>query len=147
MNVIIFAAGKPALSFAKTAIAEYLKRLSRFQSVQVEFIKAGTSEEVSALLLKKSEGMFRVALDERGASWTTQQFYQQFLTWEQRGDLKTIAFLIGASDGHTEELRRQSQQLLSLSAMTLQHEFALILLLEQIYRLQTIKSGSPYHRE
>jgi 23S rRNA (pseudouridine1915-N3)-methyltransferase len=64
-----------------------------------------------------------------------------------RGDIKTAAFLIGAADGHSEELRKSCDMVLTLSAFTLQHELALLVLLEQIYRVATLKSGSPYHRD
>ena len=64
-----------------------------------------------------------------------------------RGDVKTVAFLIGAADGHSEELREKCDLLLTLSGFTLQHELALLVLLEQLYRLTTLKSGSPYHRD
>ncbi len=64
-----------------------------------------------------------------------------------RGEVKTVAFLIGAADGHTQELRDTCDMVLSLSTLTMQHELALIVLLEQLYRLACIKSGSPYHRD
>jgi 23S rRNA (pseudouridine1915-N3)-methyltransferase len=63
------------------------------------------------------------------------------------GEVKTIAFLIGAADGHTPELRDKCDLLLSLSSMTLQHEIALVVLMEQLYRIETIHAGSPYHRD
>ena len=66
---------------------------------------------------------------------------------EHRGDIKSVAFLIGASDGHTDELRTKADLLLSLSSLTLQHELALVVLLEQLYRVASMKAGSPYHRE
>ncbi len=64
-----------------------------------------------------------------------------------RGEVKTVAFLVGAADGHTQELRDACDMVLSLSKLTMQHELALIVLLEQLYRLACIKSGSPYHRD
>jgi 23S rRNA (pseudouridine1915-N3)-methyltransferase len=60
--------------------------------------------------------------------------------------IKTISLLIGASDGHTKDLRSQADEVWSLSPLTLQHELALVVLLEQLYRAYTIKRGEPYHR-
>jgi 23S rRNA (pseudouridine1915-N3)-methyltransferase len=64
-----------------------------------------------------------------------------------RGDVKTVAFLIGAADGHNEALRGKCDLVLTLSPFTLQHELALLVLLEQLYRVASLKSGSPYHRD
>ncbi len=142
----ILAAGKPALTFAKTGIAEYLKRLQRGAKVELTYLKAGDSESVSADLLARSEGTFRIALDERGKDWTTDQFVDQLNTWEMDPGIKTISLLIGASDGHTPELRQKANAIWALSPLTLQHELALVVLLEQLYRAYTIKRGEPYHR-
>ena len=84
-------------------------------------------------------------MDERGASLTTTKLTELYNKWEMRG-VKKVTFLIGASDGHTQELRDQADLVLSLSALTLQHELALVVLLEQVYRIATIKRGEPYHR-
>jgi 23S rRNA (pseudouridine1915-N3)-methyltransferase len=142
----IYAAGKPALAYAKTGIAEYLKRLKRGTKIEVIYLKAGDSETVSKDLLTRSEGTFRIALDERGSAWTTDHFVEKINTWEMDPGLKTISLLIGASDGHTPELRQQSDAIWALSPLTLQHELALVVLLEQVYRAYTIKRGEPYHR-
>lgn len=84
-------------------------------------------------------------MDERGACPTTTELLTLYNKWEMRG-VKKVCFLIGASDGHTQELRDQADYVLSLSSLTLQHELALVVLLEQVYRLATIKRGEPYHR-
>jgi 23S rRNA (pseudouridine1915-N3)-methyltransferase len=55
--------------------------------------------------------------------------------------------LIGAADGHNASLRDACDLLLTLSPFTLQHELALLVLLEQLYRVASLKSGSPYHRD
>ena len=142
----IYAAGKPALAYAKTGIEEYLKRLKRGTKVELVYIKAGDSETVSKDLLIRTEGSFRVALDERGKDWTTEQFVVRVNKWEMDPGIKTISLLIGASDGHTPELRAQCNAIWALSPLTLQHELALVVLLEQLYRAYTIKRGEPYHR-
>jgi 23S rRNA (pseudouridine1915-N3)-methyltransferase len=147
MKLLVLAAGKPALAYAKDGIEEYLKRLKRYGQASLELVKAGGSEEVSQRLLERSEGMFRVALDERGERLTTAELAKRFETLERRGDVKTVAFLIGASDGHTPELRQKADLVLSLSSLTLQHELALVVLLEQLYRVASMRAGSPYHRE
>jgi 23S rRNA (pseudouridine1915-N3)-methyltransferase len=147
MQVRVIVAGKPALSYAKAGVEDYLKRLSRFGGYELVIIKAGGSAEVSARLLERSEGSFRIALDERGELPTTRRFFEKFEALEMRGDVKTVAFLIGAADGHTAALRERCDWVLALSTLTLQHELALVVLLEQLYRIASMKSGGPYHRE
>jgi len=100
MNIRIFAAGKPALKYAKSGIEEYLKRLTRYAKVELIYLKAGTSEAVSADLLTRSTGSFRIALDERGKDWNTDQLVKRFNDWEMDPGIKNISLLIGASDGH-----------------------------------------------
>ena len=147
MQFRIIVAGKPALAYAKAGVDEYLKRLTRFGSYELSIVKAGSPEEVSARLLEKSEGCFRIVLDERGESLVTRQFARQLESLEMRGDVKCVAFLIGAADGHDPALRNAADLLLCLSSFTLQHELALVVLLEQLYRVASIKIGSPYHRD
>jgi 23S rRNA (pseudouridine1915-N3)-methyltransferase len=147
MQIRLIVAGKPALAYAKVGVEEYVKRLSRTGGHELVVIKAGSRDEVSARLLERSQGCFRVALDERGESLTTRKLAEKLEALEMRGDVKTLAFLIGAADGHNEALREKCDLILTLSPFTLQHELALLVLLEQLYRVASLKSGSPYHRD
>ncbi len=146
VRIRILAAGKPSLAYAKTGVEEYLKRLGRYGNYELEYLKAGTSASVSAALLERSSGGHRVAMDERGENLSTADWTERLAALEMRGDIKAIHFLIGASDGHTEELRRRCDAVWSLSALTMQHELALVVLLEQLYRVATLRRGEPYHR-
>lgn len=56
-----------------------------------------------------------------------------------------IIFLIAGAEGFSDEVLKQSQERLSLSLLTFPHKLARILLVEQLYRAQTIRSGHPYH--
>jgi 23S rRNA (pseudouridine1915-N3)-methyltransferase len=147
MQIRIIVAGKPALAYARAGVDEYLKRLSRFGGHEMVILKAGGRDEVSARLLEKSQGCFRIALDERGECLTTRKFADRLDSLAMRGEVKCVAFLIGAADGHNESLREACDLILTLSPFTLQHELALLVLLEQLYRVATLKSGSPYHRD
>jgi 23S rRNA (pseudouridine1915-N3)-methyltransferase len=147
MHVRVIVAGKPALAYARAGVDEYLKRLSRFGGYELVNVRAGTRDEVSARLLERSQGCYRIALDERGEALGTRAFAEKIDSLALRGDVKTIAFMIGAADGHNETLRAACDLLLTLSPFTLQHELALVVLLEQLYRVASLKSGSPYHRD
>lgn len=146
MRVRILAAGKPALAYAKSGVEEYLKRLGRYGTYELEYLKAGDSETVSAALLERSGSTVRIAMDERGEMLGTEAWADHFAALEMRGEVKAVSFLIGASDGHTEELRRTCDAVWSLSRLTMQHELALVVLLEQLYRVATLRRGEPYHR-
>ena len=147
MNIRLVTAGKPALAYAKAGTAEYLKRLSRFGHYELITVKSGTPDEVSARLLDRSHGCYRIALDERGESLDTRAFALRLAALAARGDVKTLAFLIGAADGHSPSLRAACDAVLTLSPVTLQHELALVVLLEQLDRAATLQSGAPYHRD
>jgi 23S rRNA (pseudouridine1915-N3)-methyltransferase len=143
VKIRILAIGKPKLRYAADGIAEFQKRLQRACKVEIEYLK---DKDESRQLLERSTGTYRIAMDERGDLPTTAKFVDRINALEQRGDVKTVSFLIGGSDGHSEELRQNSDALLALSPLTLQHELALVVLLEQIYRAYSIKRGEPYHR-
>jgi 23S rRNA (pseudouridine1915-N3)-methyltransferase len=141
----ILVAGKPALAYAKTGTAEYLKRLTRYGSYELKILKDGSSVDVSERLREASEGTLRIVMDERGENLTTSQLTKKNQEWEMRG-IKRASYLIGASNGHTKALRDEAHLVWALSPLTLQHELALVVLLEQLYRVATIQRGEPYHR-
>lgn len=146
MRIRIIVAGKPALSFAKAGTADYFERLAHYGRYEMVHVRAGDAESVSQELLGRSAGNYRIAMDERGQVLTTAVWAKKFEMLEMQGHIKSVAFLIGASDGHTADLRTRVDAVWSLSALTLQHELALVVLLEQIYRVATIRRGEPYHR-
>jgi 23S rRNA (pseudouridine1915-N3)-methyltransferase len=146
MQFRIIAIGKPALDWAREGVADYLRRLQRYTKVELQYLKEGTAAQNSERLLKASEGCLRVVMDERGRQQTTEAARQCVDRWERDGAVKRVAFLIGGADGHTDALRREAGDLWALSPLTLQHELALVVLLEQLYRVHTIKRGEPYHR-
>ena len=143
----VFAIGKPKLPFARVGVEDYLGRLTPRTVLQVDYLKAGTRESESAQLLERSEGLLRVVLDERGEELTSRDLAGRISAWEQQPGVKGVALLIGGADGHTPELRAAADWRWSLSRLTLQHEMALLLVLEQIYRAYSIKAGTPYHRD
>ncbi len=130
------AVGRPRLEYAAMGVAYYAERLRRYLPLELHYAKADKD------LLFLSEGFYRVVLDERGTLLTTEALYRRFLDWEGR----RVAFLVGGAEGHPEEVRQKGDFLLALSPLTLQHELALLVLLEQLYRLATLRAGHPYHR-
>ena len=80
-----------------------------------------------------------VALDERGKDLTTKQFAALLR--------EPTAFIIGGADGLDPSLKKEASLLLRLSALTLPHALAQVVLCEQLYRAATLLIGHPYHRE
>ena len=146
MRLHILAIGKPRLAFAKAGVAEYLARFPAKNGVELESLRASSREEESKALIARSQGMLRVALDEHGKQVTSRELARKLSDWELHRT-KSVAFLIGGADGHSDELRRTADWCWSLSSLTLQHELALIVLLEQLYRALCINADTPYHRD
>lgn len=146
MHLKILVIGKPALSWAKSGVEDYLHRLQRYGRAELECLREGTQAQNAERLLKASEGCHRVVMDERGRLQDTAAARATVDRWERDACIKRVAFLIGGADGHPPGLRSAANELWALSPMTLQHELALVVLLEQLYRVQTIRRGEPYHR-
>jgi 23S rRNA (pseudouridine1915-N3)-methyltransferase len=140
----IIAAGKPALDFAKIGIEDYLGRLRVFAKVECHFIK--TSPHLHERMLELSDGCHRVLLDERGKTFASRSFSAEIQKLRNRS-VSRLALLIGGSDGWDEVTRSRADLLWSLGPQTLQHELALLVALEQVYRAETILAGTPYHRD
>ena len=141
----ILTVGKPALKYAKFGVSEYLTRLKRIVPVEMVTLKECGSKANGSTQLARSEGNLRIILDERGEDCTTAELVARIDRWEL-DRVKQAGILIGGADGHTDEVREAGDAVLRLSRFTLQHELALVVLLEQLYRAYTVKRGEPYHR-
>jgi 23S rRNA (pseudouridine1915-N3)-methyltransferase len=101
--------------------------------------------EGNLLLQAIPKGAIVVALDGGGTQFTSEEFAQRLGKWRDGGQGEVV-FLIGGADGIAENVRAKANYVLSLGAMTWPHLLARGMLLEQIYRAQTILAGHPYHR-
>jgi 23S rRNA (pseudouridine1915-N3)-methyltransferase len=123
---------------------EYLKRLARY--VETEGV---TLKDESALrkLCGRAARPIRhtlVLLDSRGKQLSSEQF-AEFLGNHQDRNPLPLLFVVGPANGFTPETRQEASLLLSLGKMTLAHELARVVLLEQLYRAFTILKRHPYH--
>lgn len=144
MQLTVVAVGKPKLAYARLGADTYLERLRHYLRLEFKTVKASTPEEEAERLFAASEGAVRIALDPRGWAGTTEAWLGRWLEWERLGTQR-IAFLIGGAEGHGSAVSSQCETW-SLGPLTMQHELALVVLLEQLYRVQTLKRGEPYHR-
>ncbi len=123
---------------------EYLKRISRYAEVAGLALK----DEAAILSLAAGERQPKerhklILLDSRGSQFSSEEL-AEFLEREQV-NATPLLFAIGGSDGFSEEARRQARFTLSLGKMTLPHELARVVLVEQLYRAFTILKHHPYH--
>jgi 23S rRNA (pseudouridine1915-N3)-methyltransferase len=134
---------------------DYARRLPREFALELIELKPAPRERgrsVQKLLAAEASrigaacaGYRSVALDERGAAWTTREFADRLRQWRDEGD--GIAFVIGSADGLSADVKAQAGAVVALSAMTLPHGLVRVLLAEQIYRAASLLAGHPYHRE
>jgi len=87
-----------------------------------------------------------IALDERGAAWSSRELADRLALWRDRGTAE-LAFAIGGAEGLGAPVLDRAAAILSLGAMTWPHFLVRGMLLEQLYRAQQILAGHPYHRD
>ncbi len=142
----IITVGKPSFSWAKASVEFYLKRIHHYTKIEHICVRDGHQAQVESQLLIASEKTFRVILDERGKALRSLDL-AQWVANQQLSGTKRVSVIIGGAEGHSESFRQHANATWNLSTFTLQHEVALIVLIEQIYRAHTILKGEPYHRE
>ena len=156
MKLVVIAVGTRMPAWVSDGYRGYAKRMPPGTSLDLVEIKAEarTSGKTVAQMLAAEAARIRaalpkgarvIALDERGKDLSTCSLAVQLESWmQERGPL---AFLIGGADGLDDALKKSAAMQLRLSAMTLPHGLARVLLAEQLYRALSIIGGHPYHRE
>lgn len=144
MKIKVAWIGKTKDPAIQSLTAEYLKRLSAYS--QLEPLSLGSE---AALLKLAARSANRppsrlVLLDSRGQQFTSEEF-ARFLDEQQSRSPQPLLLAVGPADGFSDQARKSASLLLSLSKMTLPHELARVVLLEQLYRAFTILKGHPYH--
>lgn len=146
MKIIIIAIGKCKKNSPEAAlIAEYVKRSSWNIAIK-EKDNASPEEEAKFLQESIPQGAKVIVLDERGENLKSVELARKIENWMIDGTSE-ICFLIGGADGHLQSTRNRADLLLSFGKLTLPHMLMRAVLCEQIYRIQTIIDGHPYHRE
>lgn len=123
---------------------EYLKRISRY--AQVEGTTLRDEQDLLAKFISPKSGAKAtlVLMDSRGKEFSSEQFAKFLGDYQDRNPLPLV-FAIGGADGFGAPVRAAAQHAISLGKMTLAHELARVVLLEQVYRAFTILRGHPYH--
>jgi 23S rRNA (pseudouridine1915-N3)-methyltransferase len=102
-------------------------------------------QEAQAVLAALDADALLIALDERGKTLSSEAFAAKIGQWRDSGR-KNLTFVIGGADGLDEAIRKRAEMTLSFGQMTMPHQLARVILLEQLYRAATILAGHPYHR-
>jgi 23S rRNA (pseudouridine1915-N3)-methyltransferase len=155
MKVILAVVGKARGALA-APIAEYEKRAGRYHSLEVVEVKEQPSRKGSApqevmdeegkrLLARVPPGFEVVALHRVGEGWSSVRL-AEYLSEQAVRASPGVAFLIGGAFGLSREVLEGARHHLSLSAFTMPHEMARLVLAEQLYRAGTIARGEPYHK-
>ena len=131
---------------------DYTKRLPRHWQFRVkEFAQAKSAtpelamhKEADVLLAAVTDQSHLVALDNRGAHWSTSDLAKQLENWQSIG--KDIAFIVGGPDGLHSRCLERADQSWSLSPLTFPHPLVRVIVTEQLYRAQSMLDNHPYHR-
>jgi len=152
MKFRIIWTGKTRDARLRALVEDYAERLSHFVRCEVTEIrelgrtdKAGIDKETKRISDALRPGSLTILLDPAGAEWTSQDLAAQLKNWEGNG-VKEIAFVVGGPNGLAPELVARADKRWSLSRLTLTHEMARVLLVEQLYRAFTIVHGLPYQK-
>jgi 23S rRNA (pseudouridine1915-N3)-methyltransferase len=132
---------------------DYLKRLSHFVRCEIsEFRESrasgkrmGIERDSKRISNGLHDGAVNVLLDPEGTEWSSEELAREIQQWQDSGT-KEITFIVGGPNGVSTEIASRANERWSLSRLTLTHEMARVVLLEQLYRAYTIIHGLPYQK-
>jgi 23S rRNA (pseudouridine1915-N3)-methyltransferase len=143
MKIIVAWIGKTKEPAIQTLTDDYLKRISRYAEVAGLALKDEAGVLSLALGERQKNRHKLILLDARGKQLSSEEL-AELLAREQQNAVPLL-FAIGGADGFGDEARQQAGFVLSLGKMTLPHELARVVLVEQLYRAFTILKKHPYH--
>lgn len=146
--------GKTRNEHLRALCDEYLKRLKRFARFEVvearesgqQAKEAGIEDEGRRILGGLHTDTLVVLLDVEGREYSSQELASQIERWQAAGSIKEVAFIIGGHWGVSAKVYERAALRWSLSRLTLTHEMARVLMVEQVYRAYTIIHGLPYQK-
>ena len=144
--------GKTRDEHLRALVDEYLKRLQRFVRCEVVETRevrgsdqSSVEKESRRILEAIPTNSVTILLDVQGREWSSQELADEVARWENES-IKEITIVIGGQDGVSAEVTARAQQRWRLSRLTLTHEMARVVALEQVYRAYTINRGLPYQK-
>ncbi len=140
--------------FVKEGLEYYSKKIKPFVELEILAPKVKTEKLKKEEKLAKEEEVLKkyiskkdylIVMDERGKSFKSRECASRLQKLLE--NFQQLCFIIGGPEGVSQNLKNQAKELWSLSSLTLNHEIALLVLAEVIYRSFTIIKGIPYHRD
>jgi 23S rRNA (pseudouridine1915-N3)-methyltransferase len=149
LKITVVAVGKLKERFWKDACAEYLKRLGAYVKMEVREIPDSSMEREEPLILAAVDALSSDAhvmlLDIQGVETSSEQLASKLDGLTIRG-ISQVVFIIGGSDGVSAAVRSRANERISFGPITLPHNLARVVLLEQVYRACKIARHEPYHK-
>ena len=145
MLLKVLVIGKLKDKHFQSRVEEYSKWLTQNNKIEILELPDSTKEKENELLLKhieKENHAYIVALSEDGKELTSRELASKLGAIQQK-----IVFIIGGPYGLPPELKQRADFLWSLSKLTFTHEFARLILLEQLFRASNIQMGGSYHND
>jgi 23S rRNA (pseudouridine1915-N3)-methyltransferase len=152
VNIILLAVGK-LRPYYRGAVDDYARRLQRYtkfneyevrEASRAPTVDAQLSEEAGRLGTRISDNATLVALTRDGAGWSSTDLARQLERWALAA--RPLLLVIGGSHGIHPSLLTRASSRWSLGPLTLPHELARLVVVEQLYRGFTILKGEPYHK-
>ena len=151
----IISVGRPRAVFWRDAANHYMERIGRWRTVTENVIKDADAalpaerrkEEEGKRILEVLSGRdIVVCLDEKGPGMSSREF-SRFLEELSRDANRCPCFILGGPFGLAEAVRARARHLISFGPQTLPHELARVVLLEQLYRAESLLRNTPYHHD
>jgi 23S rRNA (pseudouridine1915-N3)-methyltransferase len=153
MKIRLLCVGTRVPDWVTQGYSTFAQRLPRDQALILEEVSAAPRQgDIKRCIDEEGERLLRrvgrdervIALDERGAAWSSAALAERMAAWRRDG--RDVALLVGGADGLSEDCRARAEVSWSLSAATLPHALVRVIVAEQIYRAWTLLTGHPYHR-
>ena len=148
--------GRTQQPFVEQGIAFYRERIAPYQPLEIVEVRAAShsGRDPAQALRKEAEAILKrlepqeplVLLDERGREQTTREF-AAWLGERLEASGRSLTFVVGGAFGVDESVRRRAQTTLALSRLTLPHQLVRVVLLEQLYRVLSLRAGHGYHHD
>ena len=136
--------GKIKEAFYREAVAEYVKRLSRFVKVEIKELAEGANVEAETDEILRACKGYVIALAVEGEKVSSEKLAAKMQKLTNEG--KDVTFIIGSSCGLSDRVKKAADYRLSFSDMTFPHQLMRVILAEQVYRAFMINAGATYHK-
>jgi 23S rRNA (pseudouridine1915-N3)-methyltransferase len=149
MNYIISTIGKAKNSDEDKITYKYLKRIKNIELKQYEIknknLEKKREEEALKLINATPKNGKLILLDEKGENLSSTDLAKIILNWRDN-NITNVNFAIGGAFGNGEKIKKTADRVIAFGQLTWPHQMVKMMIAEQIYRIETIIQGHPYHK-